>query len=133
MEEQKIVISGSISKNKKEQYVVIPAAFFPIVEAKILGRNPTEYLFLSSSKSHLSTNVMSNRHQKILKELNFDTNKHKLYSWKHTGAVMATKAGIHIKQLQVQLRHHSLDQVDMYLRQLGQNDLDELAAKFPKI
>ena len=56
-----------------------------------------------------------------------------LYSWKHTGAVMAVKAGIHIKQLQIQLRHHSLDQVDQYLRDLGVSDLSDLARSFPGI
>ncbi|MCX6269628.1 MAG: hypothetical protein NTU44_00125 [Bacteroidetes bacterium] len=36
---------------------------------------------------------------------------------KHTGAVEASKY-IPVKDLQMQLRHHSLDQVDAYLRQM---------------
>lgn len=134
LEERKIIVQGSISKNKKEQYVAIPDAFYPILEQNIEHRNPTHYIFVGRNKEEpISANVMSRRHQTILKELGFDTSKYKLYSWKHTGAVMATKAGIHIKQLQIQLRHHSLYQVNEYLRQLGVEDLKDLATKFPKI
>lgn len=35
---------------------------------------------------------------------------------------MAVKAVISVKELQMQLRHHSLDQVNLYLRQLGMMD-----------
>jgi len=48
-------------------------------------------------------------------------------------SIGAIKAGIHIKQLQIQLRHHSLDQVDEYLRQLGVSDLGDLRDNFPSI
>lgn len=99
-----------------------------------MGRNPNEYVF----KGHkymkpMGENTMGDRHRKLLKELNFDTKRYKVYSWKHTGAVMAVKAGVHVKQLQIQLRHHSLDQVDEYLRQLGVSDLGDLRANFPGI
>lgn len=54
-----------------------------------------------------------------------------LYSWKHTGAIQAVKAGIGVKELQIQLRHHSLDMVNQYLRQMGVWDLGQLQEKFP--
>ncbi|MDW3649885.1 MAG: hypothetical protein R8P61_22625 [Bacteroidia bacterium] len=76
---------------------------------------------------------MNRRHQEILKNLRFDTKRHKLYSWKHTGAVSAVKAGVPIKMLQIQLRHHSLDQVNQYLRKMGVHDLGRLAEMFPGI
>lgn len=134
LEEQKILVPSSISKNKKQQYVTIPNAFFSTVQKKLKNRNPNEYIF--PGKNYLAPtgmNTMGRLHREILKELGFDTNRYKLYSWKHTGAVAAVKAGIHIKQLQIQLRHHSLDQVDEYLRQLGVSDLGELRDNFPSI
>jgi len=134
LEEQKIRIPASIAKNKKEQYVSIPNAFFPTVKAKLKNRNPNEYVF--PGLHHLSPtgmNTFGRQHRELLKELGFDTSRYKLYSWKHTGAVAAVKAGIHIKQLQIQLRHNSLDQVDEYLRQLGVSDLGDLRDKFPSI
>lgn len=134
LEEQKIVVHPDIAKNKKLQYIAIPDAFYPTVEQKIKGRNPNEYIF--QGKGHMKPigqSTLSARHRQILIELGFDTKRYKLYSWKHTGAVMAVKAGVHVKQLQIQLRHHSLDQVDEYLRQLGVSDLGDLRANFPSI
>lgn len=134
LEDKKIVVHPDIAKNKKLQYVAIPDAFYPTVAKKIKGRNPNEYIF--KGKAHLKPMgqaTMGGRHLAILRELGFDTNRYKLYSWKHTGAVMAVKAGVHVKQLQIQLRHHSLDQVDEYLRQLGVADLGDLRSNFPGI
>jgi hypothetical protein len=39
---------------------------------------------------------MSERHKNIIDKLEFD-NRCTLYSWKHTGVVMAYKAGVDIK------------------------------------
>jgi len=47
--------------------------------------------------------------------------------------VMAIKAGIGVKQLQIQLRHHSLDETDKYLRQMGVRDVGNLRSDFPGI
>ncbi|WMX15921.1 site-specific integrase [Aureispira sp. CCB-E] len=134
IEEQKILVPSNISKNKKQQYVAIPNAFFPTVKQKLKNRTPNEYLFPGTHYlAPTGMNTFGRQHRLILKELGFDTTRYKLYSWKHTGAVAAVKAGIHIKQLQIQLRHHSLDQVDEYLRQLGVSDLGDLRDKFPSI
>ena len=73
------------------------------------------------------------RFHNVLEVLGFDTKLYNVYSWKHSGAVDCVKAGISIKELQLQLRHHSLDQVDEYLRQLGLIDLMGLKTNFPKI
>ena len=125
---------AEIAKNKKQQYVAIPDAFFPVVEKRVSGRNPNDFLFKGTRyKKPTSVNYFALKHLKLLRDLGFDTTRYKLYSWKHTGAVQAVKAGIHIKQLQIQLRHHSLDQVDEYLRQLGVSDLGDLQSKFPSI
>ena len=75
---------------------------------------------------------MSNRHRKILRALGYSS-EYKLYSWKHTGAVALAKAGVGLKAIQLQLRHHSLDQTDEYLRQLGVEDFEELIEQFPAI
>jgi hypothetical protein len=77
-------------------------------------------------------NRMNKRHRKILTDLGFST-AHKLYSWKHTGAINAVLAGVTVKELQIQLRHASLEEVDKYLRQLGAFDLKALEDKFPGI
>jgi hypothetical protein len=75
---------------------------------------------------------MLKRFRKVLNGLGFG-NEYKLYSWKHTGAVASVRAGVGLKELQIQLRHHSLEEVDKYLRQLGVWDLANLEDRFPAI
>jgi len=134
-EDRLLLLRPEISKNKKQQYVRIPDAFYPTVFKAFHGCTSGNYLFGKGDMAgpdHLGFNTMGNRHRKILRSLKYPKG-YVLYSWKHTGAVMAVKAGIHIKQLQIQLRHHSLDQVDQYLRDLGVSDLSDLAESFPGI
>lgn len=134
LEEKKIVVPGPISKNKKQQYIAIPDAFYPVLVEKLKNRMPTEYLFYFKDKyKPVGYNTLGRQHRELLESLNFDTERYKMYSWKHTGAVASVRAGIHIKQLQIQLRHHSLDQVDAYLRQLGVSDLGNLQKLFPEM
>ncbi|MCI4667438.1 MAG: tyrosine-type recombinase/integrase [Bacteroidia bacterium] len=134
-EEKRIWIDGSFSKNKKTQAVKIPIALENSLE--IFQELPLNwYLFGrvggTPGPDPVGINYFTKQHLQILRKLGYPP-EYKLYSWKHTGAAMAIKAGINIKELQLQLRHHSLDQVDQYLRQLGVQDLENLANLFPKI
>ena len=133
LEDKRILIPAKIAKNGKQEYVAIPDAFFPIVQRKVLGRNPNDYLFPGKRGGRIGINTYGDQHCKLLRRIGFDSDRYKLYSWKHTGAVAAVRAGINLKDLQIQLRHHSLDQVDAYLRQLGVADLGNLQKKFPTI
>lgn len=133
LEAGEIRVPGTASKNAKTQFVVIPKLFMPCLSS-LYGRPPGEYIFPSplDKSKQLSKNVMYRRHKRILDDLNFGDG-YTLYSWKHTGAVMAAKAGISMKELQLQLRHHSLDETDKYLRQMGVKDLSNLQDRFPGI
>lgn len=133
LEDKRILVPAKIAKNGKQEYVAIPDAFFPVVQRKVLGRNPNDYLFPGKRGGRIGINTYGDQHCKLLRRLGFDSDRYKLYSWKHTGAVAAVRAGINLKDLQIQLRHHSLDQVDAYLRQLGVADLGNLQKKFPTI
>lgn len=131
--EKKILIRSENSKNKKSEFVRIPDAFMSSIE-HLSEYPPNSFVFTSplDASKPTSYNYFYARFRKVLDDLGFSS-EYKLYSWKHTGAVAAVKAGINIKELQLQLRHHSLDQVNQYLRQLGVNDMTELAEKFPSI
>lgn len=132
LDEKKILIRSELSKNRKMQYVAIPEAFESALHS-LRNKRPGDYIFPGTrAGKHISRNAMWNRHNKMLRELGF-SNEFKLYSWKHTGAVMAVKAGVGVKELQMQLRHHSLDQVNEYLRQMGVWDMDKLRNNFPEI
>lgn len=131
LDEQKILLRGEISKNKKTEYVAIPG---PLVAELQFIRElpPNTVLFPGQGSVYIGENTFYNRHRQILRKLGFST-EYSLYSWKHTGVVSAVKAGISVKELQIQLRHHSLDQVDQYLRQLGVNDLANIRNNFPEL
>jgi len=130
-EERKILVRGEISKNGKTQYVAIPDAFFPALEPlKTLA--PGAWVFPGRRGNPIGRNTYGKHHQNILRALGYGP-EYAVYSWKHTGAVMAVKAGIGLKELQMQLRHHSLDQVNAYLRQLNVSDCDNLRSLFPAI
>lgn len=131
LEDGCIEVRGEISKNKKTQIVVIPEVLREyLYSIDFNERSPEEYVF--GNKKPLGYNTLYTRHKKILQELHFG-DRYVLYSWKHTGVVRAVKNKIHIKDLQMQLRHHSLDQVDEYLRRLGVMDSDDLRNLFPAL
>jgi integrase len=133
IESNQIYIPGEVSKNGKSEYVSIPNAFRPKL-AFIKEMSPSKFLFPADRDitKPCSVNKMWLRHDKHLKKLNFGKG-FTLYSWKHTGAIQAVKAGVGVKELQIQLRHHSLDQVNEYLRQMGVWDLQKLQEIFPEI
>lgn len=128
------MLHSSFSKNGKTEFVAIPEAFKVDLEF-IRDLDPNQLIFESKVNpgKMIGVNTMTTRHLNILKDLNYTPGVYSLYSWKHTGAVMAVKNKVSLKHLQIQLRHHSLDQVDQYLRQLGVNDLNDLVNKFPEI
>ncbi|RMF27952.1 MAG: site-specific integrase [Bacteroidetes bacterium] len=128
----KICVPARVAKNGKQQYVTIPVAFRSEV-LKLARRRPAEYVvWVSDPLKPVSVNWISRRFRRVLDELGFPK-EYKFYSWKHTGAVACVRAGVGVKELQVQLRHHSLEEVDKYLRQLGVADLQGLEANFPGI
>lgn len=119
------------SKNHKTEFVAIPDAFAPALE-HLKDLPPSAYVFHSQKSIYqpIGRNTLGERHKAALDALGFSS-EYKMYSWKHTGAVACVKAGVSLKELQIQLRHHSLDMVDKYLRQLGVSDLVKLRASFP--
>jgi len=131
------MVRGAISKNKKEQWVVIPDVFLPkLYEIGLHAASPNDYIFTGLAlfgEKPIGKNEMNKRHCAMLKELKFDTVRYKLYSWKHTGAVDKVKAGINIKELQMQLRHADLNETARYIRDMGISDMDDMRTKTPEL
>ncbi len=116
-----ITVHASYSKNKRTQPVVIPDAYLHDVQQWhdrqcAVG---AKYFFTVDGKKVSRGDWFTKQHAKILKRLGYDTEQYSFYSWKNTGAVNFYRAQKDIKALQLQLRHHSLDQVDEYLRSMG--------------
>ncbi len=139
LENHKILIRASISKNKKSEYVSIPYVFAERLKALgIEQMNAGLYLIgkdYIGSSSPTVINGFAKRHLRILKSLGYDTGYggFAFYGWKHTGVIAAVKAGINLRELQLQLRHHSLDEMQHYLRNLGISDSQQVLNQFPEI
>jgi integrase len=119
MEERTILVPGSISKNGKDGYVSIPDGFYEQLKQSDYFKSGTKYVFQASKGDKpISKNVMTERFRKLIKQLNLGSD-YTLYSWKHSGVVAAYNAGVDIKSIQNQCRHHSLEQTDIYLKSLG--------------
>jgi len=131
-----ITVPGLIAKNGKTQTVIIPQKFLEYLKAMNLHNYPDSYFMISKDKCPgkecVGKNYMWNHFVKIRKSLNLPSD-YKLYSFKHTGNVMAARNGISLKDLQMQNRHHSLDQMDSYLRQMRGTESEELRNNFPTI
>lgn len=133
-EEKRIIMRNDVSKNNRQQYVHIPKAFFPIIEEHFGDAHLSYYLFSNTGgpgPTRIGTNEMGNRHRPILRSAGLGKG-FVLYSWKHTGAAAFIRNGGHIKALQLQLRHYSLDQTDTYISQLGFSDMPGID-NFPEI
>lgn len=126
-----VYVRGAISKNSKTKGVVIPDQFLPEIET-LIHRDPNEYIFSGIRQEMIGKNTMYERFKSYLEEFGFGSD-YSLYSIRHTGAVAAVKAGASLKELQLQFRHHSADQTDQYLRQLGIQDIVTLRKIHPNI
>lgn len=130
----KIEVRGEISKNKKTQKVTIPTPLIKDI-IPLTKEAPEKYLFGKNFIPDYYNNgskYMQEHFKKVLKKLGI-TGNFSFYSWKHTGAVKAVKAGINLKEIQIQLRHHSLDMTNEYLKNLGVFDLEQVEQRFPEI
>jgi integrase len=129
-----IEVRGEIAKNGKTQKVLIPNNLIP--ELKFIMNYPSHYFLFGNdgvpSDVSVSTNYFNKRHKTMLDNLRM-RDRHAFYSWKHTGVVKAVKSGINLKELQLQLRHSSLEMVDEYLKNLGILDSDSIRNDFPLI
>lgn len=125
-------VPAAVGKNGKYVHVVIPRPFRPSLE--YLADYPgTMYLCGRDglpSDTMIGENYTYNRHRAALEACGVPGT---LYSWKHTGVVAAYQSGVGLEDLRRQLRHHSLDMTQVYLRSLGLLDLDGLSDRFPTL
>lgn len=129
-------VRGEISKNKKTQFVAIPTLFLQTLRAYGLEScNPDHYIFGRDghpAANRRGKNHFGDCHRDVLKGVGIEGN-YGLYGWKHTGAVMFYQQTKDIKALQMQMRHHSLEETDKYLKGLGISDSEALYRHFPAI
>ena len=123
--ERRVFIPGANDKNKTDNYIGISDRFAQIIlKSGVLNYPPHYFIFgrdCPSESNPIAYATLQRWHADLLKKLGFDKlgRKYDLYSYKHSGVISFYKATKDIKLLQRQLRHRSLDQTNIYLRDLG--------------
>lgn len=114
-----INVSASRAKTKLSRLVTIPQQFLKELQAMDLKSMPGSYYVLSHGgkpgPTPLGKNTLRQRWAVIRKALNLP-DLYKFYSWKHTGNVSASDAGIPLRQIQLQNGHSSIATTERYLR-----------------
>lgn len=133
LSQNRAFVGGDISKNKSDEYVEIaPRLAEMIKHSGIMDYAPEFYIFGRKgvpSAERPNKNYFWIKHKKILTStglLKINPN-FSLYSYKHSGAISLYKATKDIKLVQRQCRHKTLEQTNVYLRDLDLlSDYDQL-------
>lgn len=129
-----ILVPGSISKNHKEAILPIPEALFKDL-SYLKNCNGSNYIF-SHNMQPGTAMVGKNYYLNLYRQFRLAHGigkQYTIYSWKHTGAIMAVNAGVPVKDIQMQMRHHSLDITDSYLRQMKATESAAIRNNMPEI
>jgi integrase len=128
-----IVIPGSVSKNKKHEVVQIPNALMPVLMRLNLNFPGDHFVFsrkLKRGDKEIAPTRLAEQWRHFANEFGLTKN---LYSLKNTGVGMAIENGINLRDLQLQLRHHSLEMTQIYLDKFKRRPSEKLARDFPDL
>ena len=128
-----IMIPGRASKNKKQEMVHIPDALMPVL-LKLNLNFPGDYFIFAKNqmrgpKEYAPTRI-AEAWRKFADHYGIDKN---IYALKHTGVGLAIENGINIRDLQLQLRHSSLEQTQIYLEKFNSRPSGKLSTNFPDL
>lgn len=135
-EKWKIRTGRDISKNKKSQYVIIPNQLKEYMEKIELRDYPQHYYLFSiggkPGTKKFGDHNLYRRQRDILRKFGY-TAGYSFYSWKHTGNIAAVEAGLNLKDIQIQNRHHDLNTLDVYLQNMGAYERAQIRNGFPDL
>lgn len=129
-----INVRGAMSKNRKTAVVAVPELVIELLRES--GRDKAEkdfYLFtkkLKPGKQMAAPTRMAEIWRKWANDNGIDKC---IYHLKHTGVGMAIEAGMNLRDLQLQLRHHSLDMTQIYLDKFRREPGEAMRRCFPRI
>ena len=130
---QRIYLSGKTSKNKRTQTITIPDALMDhLAKLKNLDA-PSNYYVFSKKLLPGTFQIAPTRIAEIWRKW-CDANgiNKRIYHLKHTGVGMAIESGMNVRDLQLQLRHASLDETQKYLEKFNNVASDRLKKGFPR-
>lgn len=133
-----INLSGSITKNKRNEIVTIPNEIIPLIKSFGFEKwNQNDYIFGKCLKPHptimTGANSLYEKHKSVIKYL-YEIKKLRsiegitLYSWKDTGAMALVKSGVDPYQIMRHFRHSDLSTTQKYMKSL--QDINEAIRDF---
>lgn len=129
-----IVLTGNMTKNKKQNNVAIPEPLVEILNGYKLNGNPSLYVFskdLMPGKKLIAPTRLAEKWRAYANSVKLPDWKG-MYDLKHTGAGMCVDAGINLRDLQLHLRHSSLEQTQVYLEKFRNITSEKLIKDFPR-
>jgi integrase len=131
-EHQIIVIPGSKSKNRKSEVIVMPDQL--IKNLATWNRNYSSETYLFSNGKDLvpgQKEIAPTRIAEAWREFaNENGIKKNIYDMKHTGNGMAFDQDLNARDIQLQNRHHSLDQTQEYLNKFRRKPSEKFVRNF---
>ena len=116
LSESRIILDGSITKNRKTDSVTIPDVFLPILAQHLATANNSDYLFgkdFKPGKVQLNPKKISDTWIKYRNKYKFDS-KFQFYSLKDTGIMDLLNSGIPSIKVRDQARHYDIKQTEAY-------------------
>jgi len=132
-----VTVRRSQAKTRITRTVVIPRQFLFSLrnEYKLMDYDREFFVFGKEGipgNECLGKNNLRFRFNRIRKKLGMPQ-EYKFYSWKHTGGVQASHAGIPTKHIQMQMGHESIATTEKYLRKMTGFDSKFLKEQYPDI
>lgn len=125
IQENAIVMHSCVSKNKKQESIMINQRLKSVIAMMELHKySPDDFIFgrrlLTSDQQFMNPNHISTTHLNLCRDIGI-RKECTLYSWKHTGAAKLYQLTKDPYRVMRHLRHHSLDMTLIYLRSIGLN------------
>ena len=133
IQNKSIIVPGTVSKNKKHEMIQIPNAMMPVLQKLDLNFPGDFFIFtrhLQRGAKEAAPTRMAEYWRKFADLFGIKKN---IYSLKHTGVGMAIESGINLRDLQLQLRHYSLEMTQVYLDKFKRRPSEKLATNFPDL
>lgn len=126
LEQNRLFIPGTISKNRMDEWVTLaPPLVKAIKKSGVLKADPEHFIFGKRQRpgpAMIHKSSVWERNVKVLQALKLTDRPYDVYSYKHSGAISLYRATKDIKLVMRQCRHQGIEQTNVYLRDLGELD-----------
>lgn len=134
LDRQLINVHGYLSKNRKDAVVYIPDPLLDTLTRMNIEYIPEDHYIFARHLHHGKKQAAPTRIAEAWRKW-ADANgiKKNIYHLKHTGAGMALEAGMNVRDLQLQLRHSSLEMTQVYLDRFRRDPGEQIKRHFPTL